>query len=152
MKSVMSYCPVLLVFSTTLVTWKLPLDSFHHMFASFSRHFMVAFRTINSDVRIAYEISWEEMRFLTRKLDEWKRWTEFPVERLLVKKVDWVSSWASAIGGKKNQVGPSEAVCVSSASKKKDVIGSIPLKDPKVRYILLTPHVIDSCEPHISLT
>jgi hypothetical protein len=31
-------------------------------------------------------------------------------------------------------------------------IGSIPLKDPKVRYIPLTTHIIDSCEPHISLT
>jgi hypothetical protein len=28
----------------------------------------------------------------------------------------------------------------------------IPLKDPKVRYIPLIPHVIDSCDPHMSLT
>jgi hypothetical protein len=32
------------------------------------------------------------------------------------------------------------------------IIGCIPLKDPKFRYIPLTPHVIDSCEPHMSLT
>lgn len=32
------------------------------------------------------------------------------------------------------------------------IIRFIPLKDSKVRYTPLTPHVIDSCEPYMSLT
>jgi hypothetical protein len=35
---------------------------------------------------------------------------------------------------------------------KLEIIGSIPLKNPNVRYVPLTPHVINSCGPHMLLT